>query len=109
MQSVRNAARSCMKAFQQQQRTYRDLPVKKNPHVEEWYNGREDLEMSAEITPGMIAQGVFWGFAVPYAVWELIVAEFRASDKPVGRNSLYFPDIYEFEAPAGSGTSEDEE
>jgi hypothetical protein len=98
-----------MRAFQQQQRTYKDLPVKKNPHVEEWYNGREDLEMSAEITPGMIAQGVFWGLAVPYMVWELIIAEFRLSDKPIGRNSLYFPDAIEFEGFAASKATEDEE
>lgn len=109
MQALRNAARSCLRGFQQQQRTYKDLPVKKNPHVEEWYNGREDLEMTAEITPGMIAKGVFWGIAVPYVVWELIVAEFRLSDKSIGRNTLYFPQAVEFEASAVSSSSEGDE
>jgi hypothetical protein len=98
-----------MRACQQQQRTYKDLPVKKNPHVEEWYNGREDLEMSAEITPGMVAQGVFWGLVVPYMVWELVVAEFRLSDKPIGRNSLYFPAAIEFEGSSETSTPEEVE
>ena len=65
--------------------------------------------MSAEITPGMIAKGVFWGIAVPYVVWELIVAEFRLSDKSIGRNTLYFPQAVEFEASAASSSSEGDE
>lgn len=101
MQALRNAARACLRSLQQQQtRTYKDLPVKKNPHVEEWYNGREDLEMSARITPGMVAQGAFWGMVVPFFTYELIVAEFRVSDEKVGRKPLFFPDTVEFEGAA---------
>jgi hypothetical protein len=106
MQSLRNAARACLRSLQQQQtRTYKDLPVKKNPHVEEWYNAREDMEMTAEITPGMVAQGAFWGLVVPFFTYELIVAEFRASDEQKQRKLLLFPDSVEFE---GSATSEEE-
>lgn len=103
MQALKSAAGALARSLtQQQQRTYKNLPVKKNPFVEEWYNAREDMEMVAEITPGMLAKGFFWGILVPYGAYELIVAEMRASDKLVGRNYLLFPQDYELEGATPS-------
>lgn len=107
MQALKSAAGALARSLtQQQQRTYKNLPVKKNPFVEEWYNAREDMEMTAQITPGMLAKGFFWGMLVPYAAYELIVAEMRASDAVVGRNYLLFPQEFEYE---GGKTTEAEE
>lgn len=78
MQSLREGARALGRAVQAGQiRAYRDLPVRNNQFVERMYNHREDLEMTATITAPMLASGFFWGFAVPYVVYEMIVAELQ--------------------------------
>lgn len=56
----------------EQLRTYKGLPVKKNTFVESWYNKREDMEMSAVITNGMLFSGFVWGLAVPYFAYEAV-------------------------------------
>lgn len=108
MQALKSAAGALARSLtQQQQRSYKNLPVKKNPFVEEWYNAREDMEMTAEITPAMLAKGFFWGLVVPYAAYELIVAEMRASDANIGRKYLLFPQ--EFELEGGKATEGEDE
>ena len=53
------------------------------------YNHREDLEMTATITAPMLASGFFWGFAVPYVVYEMIVAELRTERERGHELELY--------------------
>jgi hypothetical protein len=103
MQSLRHLSRIISRGVtESQKRSYKDLPTKKNPYVEEWYNAREDMELKAQITPTMLAAGAFWGFVVPYFAYECIVAEMRQSDKLIGRNTKFFPQPIEDEEPTSS-------
>jgi hypothetical protein len=85
---VRNVCRTCAGG---QIRTYKDLPTKTNPHVESWYNAREDMEMTATITAPMLASGFFWGCVLPYVLYELIVSEMRDSEVHSGKKLTFYP------------------
>eukprot|EP01025_Chloroclados_australasicus_P043153 TRINITY_DN4599_c0_g1_i1.p3 TRINITY_DN4599_c0_g1~~TRINITY_DN4599_c0_g1_i1.p3 ORF type:complete len:135 (-),score=14.42 TRINITY_DN4599_c0_g1_i1:436-840(-) len=95
MQALRQAVRAVATSAESaalQSRSFKGMPAKKNPHVENWYNAREDLEMHNQITSGMIASGLFWGAFIPYLTYEAIVAELRHSEQTRGRPFILVPD-----------------
>jgi hypothetical protein len=71
--------------------------VRKNKYVEEWYDKREDLEMTAEITPSMLASGFLWGLLIPYLAYEVILMEFRYTPRANGQHLVFYPDYVEKE------------
>jgi hypothetical protein len=99
MQSLREAGRHAVRCLAQRGsvRTYKDLPVHKNPFVEAWYDAREDMEMTATITGPMLVSGFFWGLLVPYVVFEAIVAEQRITEQATGKPFLLVPDTVDYE------------
>ena len=69
-------------------RTYRHLPVKKNPYIEAWYNAREDMEYTSVITQGMLVTGFIWALAIPFVVYEGIITEFKTCERVLGSKHL---------------------
>lgn len=105
MQALRELARHARQQLGQgQARTYKDLPFKTNPHVESWYNAREDMEMTAKITGPMLASGFFWGLVLPYVVYEAIIAELEDSQINSGKKLTLYPMPVEMEKPLNSST-----
>jgi hypothetical protein len=109
MQSLKDVARfACRSVRWGQSRNYKDLPVRKNKFVEQWYNQREDMEMTAQITPSMLAAGFLWGVLVPYITYEAIVMEFRLTPREKGQQLMLYPDYVPKEPGVSPPENEDE-
>lgn len=91
MQCLRRIARG----LQQQQigagvaRTFKDLPVRPNPHVERWYNAREDMEMTATITGRMLAQGFFWESCCHTRLMKQFASSWNPRNRSAARTSSW--------------------
>jgi hypothetical protein len=98
MQSLKDIARyACRHVHWGQSRTFKDLPKRKNKFVEAWYDQREDMEMTAKITPSMLAFGFMWGVLIPYIAYEAIVMELRSTPRAKGQTLMLYPDFVEKE------------
>lgn len=79
-----------LRSNQVQQRSVGDMPCKTDPHIEAWVHQKENLEQTFKFTNRNLVTIGITVVAVPYVVYNLIIADFNKKDDVYGRKRRDF-------------------
>lgn len=83
-------AMQTVRASQAQKRSVGDMPCKTDPHIEAWVYEKENLEQSFKFTNSNLVTIGITVVAIPYVVYNLIIADFNKKDDVYGRKRREF-------------------